>query len=290
MSVLVDASTRVLVLGITGHQGTIHTRGMKAFGTQVVAGTSMRKGVPEVEGVPVFESVQEATTATHPNAACLFVPAPFAKDALYEVVDAGIPLAVIITEHIPFHDMLEMLYYAKGKGTRIIGPNCPGLATPGGAKVGITPNIIFHPGDIGVVSRSGTLTYEIVNSLTENHLGQTTCIGLGGDPVPGTTFIDALELFEKDPATKGIVMVGEIGGVAEEEAAAYIASHVKKPVVAYIAGQSAPPGKRMGHAGAIITRGKGTAESKVQALSRAGVRVARFPYEIPGLVQQALKV
>ncbi len=289
MSVLVDASTRVLVLGITGHQGTIHTRGMKAFGTQVVAGTSMRSGVPEVEGVPVFASVEEAVEKTHPNAACLFVPAPYAKDALFEVADAGIPLAVIITEHIPFHDMLDMLYYAKEKGTRIIGPNCPGIATPGGAKVGILPNVIFHPGNVGVVSRSGTLTYEIVNSLSENKIGQTTCIGLGGDPVPGTTFLDALEKFEADPATKAIVMVGEIGGVAEEEAAAFITAHVRKPVVAYIAGQSAPPGKRMGHAGAIITRGKGTAESKVQALSKAGVRVARFPYEIPGLVEEALR-
>ncbi|MCL4325102.1 MAG: succinate--CoA ligase subunit alpha [Candidatus Thermoplasmatota archaeon] len=289
MSVFVDASTRVLVLGITGHQGTIHTRGMKAFGTQVVAGTSMRKGVPEVEGVPVFESVEDAVKATHPNTACLFVPAPFAKDALFEVADAGIPLAVIITEHIPFHDMLDMLYYASAKGTRILGPNCPGIATPGAAKVGILPNVIFKPGNVGVVSRSGTLTYEIVNNLTENGFGETTCIGLGGDPVPGTTFIDALAGFQKDPETHAIVMVGEIGGVAEEEAAEYIGKHVTKPVVSYVAGQSAPPGKRMGHAGAIITRGKGTAESKVQALSKAGVRVAKFPYEIPGLVRQALK-
>jgi succinyl-CoA synthetase alpha subunit len=289
MSVLVDRNTRVLVQGITGHQGTIHTRGMKAFGTQVVAGVVPGKGGSKVEEVPVFDTVQEAADATHPNAACIFVPAPFAKDALLETVDAGIPLAVMVTEHIPFHDMLTMLYYAKERGTRIIGPNCPGLATPGGAKIGILPNIIFRPGRVGVVSRSGTLTYEMVNGLTEAGIGQSTCIGLGGDPVPGTTFIDALEMFHNDPATDMVVMVGEIGGVAEEEAAEYIASSFGKPVVSYIAGRSAPPGKRMGHAGAIITRGRGTAESKVAALTKAGARVASFPYEIPGLVKQTLK-
>jgi succinyl-CoA synthetase alpha subunit len=292
MSVLVGPDTRVLVQGITGHQGTNHTRNMKQFGTEVVSGVTPGKGGSVVEGVPVFDSVEEATQATQPNAACLFVPAPFAKDALIETVDAGIPLAVIVTEHIPFHDMLSMLSYARAHGTRIIGPNCPGVATPGperGAKVGIIPNMIFRPGPVGVVSRSGTLTYEIVNGLTEAGLGESTCIGLGGDPVPGTTFVEALEMFREDPQTKAVVLVGEIGGPAEEEAAEYIARSFHKPVVAYIAGRSAPPGKRMGHAGAIISRGRGTAESKVEALTRAGARVARFPYEIPALVQEVLK-
>jgi succinyl-CoA synthetase alpha subunit len=289
MSVLVDANTRVMVQGITGHQGTIHTRGMKAFGTKVVAGVTPGKGGTEVEGVPVFDDVKKAVAATRPNATCIFVPAPYARDAFYEAVDAGIPLAVIITEHIPFHDMLKMLYYGRAQGTRIIGPNCPGLATPGGAKVGITPNVVFSPGRVGVVSRSGTLTYEMVNGLTEAGFGQSTCIGLGGDPVNGTTFVDALELFHKDPATDMVVMVGEIGGVAEEEAAAYIGKSFGKPVVSYIAGRSAPEGKRMGHAGAIIARGRGTAESKVQALTHAGAKVAKFPYEVPGLVRQAMK-
>jgi succinyl-CoA synthetase alpha subunit len=288
MSVLVGEEARVVVQGITGHQGTLHTRGMLAFGTQVVAGVTPGRGGGSVEGVPVFDAVEEAVQATRANASCIFVPAPFAKDALIEAVDAGIPLAVIITEHIPFHDMLEMLYYARAQGTRIIGPNCPGLASPGKAKVGILPNVIFRPGRLGVVSRSGTLTYEMVNSVSEAGFGQSTCIGLGGDPVNGTTFVEALELFQKDPGTDAIVMVGEIGGVAEEEAAEYIEARVTKPVVGYIAGRSAPPGKRMGHAGAIITRGRGTAESKVRALTRAGVRMARFPYEVPDRVREAV--
>jgi succinyl-CoA synthetase alpha subunit len=288
MSVLVDANTRVLVQGITGHQGTIHTIGMKAFGSKVVGGVTPGKGGSTVEGVPVFDSVQEAVDGTQPNAACIFVPAPYARDALYETVDAGIPLAVIITEHIPFHDMLSMLYYARSNGARIIGPNCPGIATPGGAKVGILPNSVFKQGKVGVISRSGTLTYEIVSNLSDAGIGQSTCIGLGGDPVPGTTFTDALELFAEDDKTSAVVMVGEIGGVAEEEAADYIKNKFDKPVVSYIAGLSAPPGKRMGHAGAIITRGRGTAASKVAALEGAGVRVAKFPYEIPRLVKDAL--
>ncbi len=288
MSVLVGEETRVVVQGITGHQGTLHTRGMLAFGTKVVAGVTPGRGGGTVEGVPVFDAVEDAVRATGANASCIFVPAPFAKDALFEAVDAGVPLAVIITEHIPFHDMLEMLYYARAQGTRIIGPNCPGLASPGKAKVGILPNVIFRPGRVGVVSRSGTLTYEMVNSVSEAGFGQSTCIGLGGDPVNGTTFVDALELFQKDAGTDAIVLVGEIGGVAEEEAAEFIEAKVTKPVVGYIAGRSAPPGKRMGHAGAIITRGRGTAESKVQALTKAGVRMARFPYEIPDRVREAV--
>jgi succinyl-CoA synthetase alpha subunit len=284
MTVLVDRDTRVVVQGITGHQGTVHTRQMKLFGSSVVAGVTPGKAGTEVEGVPVFQSVREAVAATGANASCIFVPAPGAKDALVEAVDAGIPLAVVVTEHIPFHDMLVMYHYARSKGARIIGPNCPGIASPGKAKVGIIPNVVFRPGRVGVISRSGTLTYEIVNGITEHGLGQSTCIGLGGDPVVGTSFVDALPLFEADPETDLIVMVGEIGGTAEEDAADYIRHHVTKPVVAYIAGRSAPPGKRMGHAGAIITRGRGTAATKVAALEAAGAKVARFPYEIPDLV------
>ncbi len=284
MTVLVDAATRVVVQGITGHQGTVHTRQMKLFGTAVVAGVTPGKGGTEVDGVPVFDAVREAVDTTQANAACIFVPAPYAKDALIESVDAGIRLAVVVTEHIPFHDMLVMYHYARSKGTRIIGPNCPGIASPGKAKVGIIPNVVFRPGRVGVISRSGTLTYEIVNGITEHGLGQSTCIGLGGDPVVGTSFVDALPLFQADPETDLLVMVGEIGGTAEEEAAEYIHGHVTKPVVAYIAGRSAPPGKRMGHAGAIITRGRGTAESKVAALEKAGAQVARFPYEVPEMV------
>ena len=288
MSVLIDRDTRVLVQGITGHQGTTHTRQMKAFGTQVVAGVTPGKGGSEVEGVPVFDSVREAVERTQANASCIFVPAPWAKDALIEAVDAGIRLCTVVTEHIPFHDMLVMYHYARGKGTRIIGPNCPGIAAPGKSKIGIIPNLVFRPGRVGVISRSGTLTYEIVNGIKEHGLGQSTCIGLGGDPVVGTSFVDALPLFEADPETDLLVMVGEIGGTAEEDGAEYIKHHFTKPVVAYIAGRSAPPGKRMGHAGAIITRGKGTAETKVAALEAAGARVARFPYEVPDLVAEVL--
>ncbi|HXW67655.1 MAG TPA: succinate--CoA ligase subunit alpha [Thermoplasmata archaeon] len=285
MTVLVDANTRVVVQGITGHQGTVHTRQMKLFGTAVVAGVTPGKAGAAVEGVPVFDSVADAVRETHANASCIFVPAPFAKDALLEAVDAGLRLAVIVTEHIPFHDMLVMYHYARARGARIIGPNCPGIAAPGASKVGIIPNVVFRPGRVGVISRSGTLTYEIVNGITEHGLGQSTCIGLGGDPVVGTSFVDALPLFQADPETDLIVMVGEIGGTAEEDAAEYLRHHVTKPVVAYIAGRSAPPGKRMGHAGAIISRGRGTAATKVAALEASGAHVARFPYEIPEIVQ-----
>ena len=284
MSVLVDRDTKVVVQGITGHQGTVHTRQMKAFGTAVVAGVTPGKAGTSVEETPVFDSVRAAVEKTGANASCIFVPAPFSKDALLESVDAGIRLAVIVTEHIPFHDMLVMYHYARSRGARIIGPNCPGIASPTGAKVGIIPNVVFRPGRVGVISRSGTLTYEIVNGIKEHGLGQSTCIGLGGDPVVGTSFVDALPLFEKDPDTDLLVLVGEIGGTAEEDAAEYIRHHFSKPVVAYIAGRSAPPGKRMGHAGAIISRGKGTAETKLAALQAAGAKVARFPYEIPDLV------
>ena len=288
MSVLVDRDTRVVVQGITGHQGTVHTRQMTAFGTRVVAGVTPGKAGATVEGIPVFDSVREAVERTGANAACIFVPAPWAKDALLEAVDAGVRLATVVTEHVPFHDMLVMYHYARSKGTRIIGPNCPGIASPGKAKVGIIPNVVFRPGRVGVISRSGTLTYEIVNGITEHGLGESTCIGLGGDPVVGTSFVDALPLFEADPDTDLVVLVGEIGGTAEEDAAELIRARISKPVVAYIAGRSAPPGKRMGHAGAIITRGRGTAASKVAALERAGATVARFPYEIPDLVARTL--
>ncbi|HZY91705.1 MAG TPA: succinate--CoA ligase subunit alpha [Thermoplasmata archaeon] len=289
MSVLIDKDTRVLIQGVTGHQGTVHLQQMRLFGTQVVAGVTPGKGGSDVEGVPVFDSVEEAVARTAPTASVIFVPAPYARDALFEAVDAGIGLSVIVTEHIPFHDMLAMYHYSRLHRARIIGPNCPGIAAPGKSKVGIIPNVVFHPGRIGVISRSGTLTYEIVNGIKDEGLGQSTCIGLGGDPVVGTSFTDALPLFESDPDTDLIVMVGEIGGTAEEEAAAYIGQHVKKPVVAYIAGRSAPPGKRMGHAGAIITRGRGTAESKVAALEAAGCAVASLPYEIPGMVSRLWK-
>jgi len=288
VTVFVDHETRVLVQGITGHQGTGHTRQMKEFGTNVVAGVTPGKGGSEVEGVKVYDSVEEAVTRTGADASCIFVPAPFAKDALLEAIDAGVKLCVIVTEHIPFHDMLTMYHYARMNDARIIGPNCPGVAAPGKAKIGIIPNVVFRPGRIGVVSRSGTLTYEIVNGIKERGLGQSTCVGLGGDPVVGTSFVDALPLFEEDPGTDALVLVGEIGGTAEEEAAEYVRAHFTKPVVAYVAGVSAPPGKRMGHAGAIIARGRGTAESKVRALEAAGARVATFPYEIPDLIVQAL--
>jgi succinyl-CoA synthetase alpha subunit len=262
---------------------------MTAFGTQVVAGVTPGKGGLTVEGVPVYNSVAQAVAETHANASVIFVPAPFARDAFLETADAGIALCVVVTEHIPFHDMLTMYHYGRLRGTRIIGPNCPGIGAPGKSKVGIIPNVVFHAGRVGVISRSGTLTYEIVNSLKEVGLGQSTCIGLGGDPVVGTSFVDALPWFENDPDTDLIVLVGEIGGTAEEEAADYIRHHVKKPVVAYVAGHSAPPGKRMGHAGAIIARGRGTADSKVAALRAAGATVARFPYEIPSLVRNRLE-
>jgi succinyl-CoA synthetase alpha subunit len=286
MSVLLSPETKVVVQGITGHQGTVHTRQMKAFGTAVVAGVTPGKAGTTVEGTPVFDSVRDAVAKTGANASCIFVPAPFAKDALLESVDAGIRLSVIVTEHIPFHDMLVMYHYARSRGARIIGPNCPGIASPGVSKVGIIPNVVFRPGRVGVISRSGTLTYEIVNGITEHGLGESTCIGLGGDPVVGTSFVDALPLFEKDPDTDLLVLVGEIGGTAEEDAAEYISHHFTKPVVAYIAGRSAPEGKRMGHAGAIIARGRGTAQTKLAALEAAGAKVARFPYEIPDLVAE----
>ncbi len=284
MAIWADENIRLLVQGITGHQGRFHTKAMMEFGTKIVAGVTPGKGGQEVHGVPVYDSVEEAMERK-PNASIVFVPAPFAKDAVIEALDAGIKLVVVITENIPFHDTMQFVHYAKYKGARVIGPNCPGIASPGKTKIGIFPNAIFKKGNIGVASRSGTLTYEIVNALSQAGFGQSTCVGLGGDPVIGSTFIDALKAFEEDKETDMIVLVGEIGGTAEEEAAEFIEENVSKPVYAYIAGRTAPPGKRMGHAGAIISGNKGTAESKIKAFEKAGVKVARFPHEIAELIK-----
>lgn len=284
MAVLLNASTRLLVQGITGHQGEFHTRAMLDYGTNVVAGVTPGKGSTEVHGVPVFDSVHEAVAATDANASIVFVPAPYAKDAAIEAIEASVRLLVIITERIPFHDAMDVVTYARGRGVTVIGPNCPGVISAGKAKGGIMPSHIFTPGPYGVISRSGTLTYEIVDAMTLAGLGQTTCIGIGGDPIIGTSMVEALKLFERDEETEGVVLVGEIGGTAEEEAAGYIRT-MNKPVWAYVAGQTAPPGKRMGHAGAIITRGQGTAESKVKAFLDAGAPLAKYPREIPELIR-----
>ncbi len=286
MAIIVDNKTKVLVQGITGHQGTFHTKEMLRFGTKVVAGVTPGKGGAEVHGVPVFNEVKEAVDETGANTSLVLVPARFAKDAIIEAIDAGIRTIVVITEHIPFHDTIEIVHYARYKEVTMVGPNCPGVASPGKAKVGIFPNHIFREGNIGVASRSGTLTYEIVDSLSREGFGQSTCVGLGGDPVTGLNFVEVLEMFERDEETRAIVMVGEIGGVAEEEAAEYIKDHISKPVFAFIAGRTAPPEKRMGHAGAIISRGRGTAKSKIEALRKAGVAVAEFPDEIAKLIKE----
>src|SRR2546426_6761699 len=283
MAVLLDASTKLIVQGITGHQGQFHTRAMLDYGTKVVGGVTPGKGGTSVEGVPVYDSCAEALRATKANASILFVPAPYAKDAAIEAVEAGIELLVMITERIPFHDCLDVMTYARSKGCRVIGPNCPGLISPGKAKAGIMPSHIFREGDVGVISRSGTLTYEIVNAITQAGFGQSTCLGIGGDPVIGTSMPEALELLSKDRQTGRNVVVGEIGGTTEEETAKR-ARRIRKPVFAYIAGRTAPPGKRMGHAGAIISRGMGTAESKIKAFEAAGVPVAAYPVEIATLL------
>ena len=286
MAVIVDNNTKVVVQGITGYQGSSHTVAMREFGTKVVAGVRPGKGGSEVNGVPVFNSVRDAVVQAGANTSRVFVPAPPCKDAAMEAIHAGIKTLVIITEHLPVHHAIHIVAVARANGIRLIGPNCPGVASPGKAKVGILPSMIFKPGNVGVVSKSGTLTYEIVNSMTEAGMGQSTCVGIGGDRVSGTDFVDVLGLFERDSETRKIVLVGEIGGTAEEEAAEYIEAHVKKPVVAYIAGRTAPPGKRMGHAGAIISRGRGTAESKIKSLEAAGVKVARFPTDVPVLIDK----
>ncbi|GJM39802.1 MAG: succinate--CoA ligase [ADP-forming] subunit alpha [Ardenticatenaceae bacterium] len=290
MSILVDKNTRLIVQGITGREGSFHTSQMIAYGTNVVGGVTPGKGgqwfSSDDKKVPVFDTVKEAVVATDGNASLIFVPARFAVDAIYEAADAGVDLIICLTEHIPVLDMIEVRAYLDTRSVRLIGPNCPGLLTPGEAKVGIIPGSIAMPGNVGVVSKSGTLTYEVIDALTKLGIGQSTCVGIGGDPIAGTNFIDVLALFEEDPATEQIVMIGEIGGNAEEQAAAYIAQHVTKPVTSFIAGRTAPPGKRMGHAGAIVEGKSGTAESKVEALRAAGVRVADNPDDIAKIVAE----
>jgi succinyl-CoA synthetase alpha subunit len=280
VSIFVGRDSRVLVQGITGRDGSFHARGMKEYGTKVVAGVTPGKGGQNVDGIPVFDSVEEAVARTKANVSVIYVPAPLAQDAIYEAADAEIPLVVCITEGVPVRDMIEVSSYLRGKSTRLIGPNCPGLITPGACKVGIMPGFIHAPGRIGLVSRSGTLTYEVVWQLTRAKMGQSTCIGIGGDPIVGTRFVDALAQFEADDGTDAIVLIGEIGGTDEEDAAALIEEHVTKPVVAFIAGQTAPPGKRMGHAGAVISGGSGTAEAKLAAMREAGITVVDAPHHI----------
>ena len=280
MSVLIDNNTKLLVQGITGSQGMLHTRGCRDYGTNVVSGVTPGKGGQDFEGVPIYNTVQDAVDATGANASMILVPPPFAADAIMEAADAGIPLIVAITEGVPVLDMVSAVSFVYQKGSRLIGPNCPGIITPGQIKIGIMPGSIHKTGQVGVVSRSGTLTYEAVGQLTRVGLGQSTCIGIGGDPVNGTNFIDCLKLFQEDPQTEAIVMIGEIGGDAEEQAAAYAKDNVSKPIVSFIAGQTAPPGRRMGHAGAIISGGHGTAAEKMNALEAAGIHVVETPAEI----------
>ncbi len=289
MSILVNRDTRVVVQGITGRDGSFHAREMKAYGTKVVAGVTPGKGGTKVDEIPVYDTVGEAVEAGGANTSVVYVPAAFAVDAIYEAADAGASLVVCITEGLPAMQMVRVKEYFRVHGRRLVGPNSPGVISPGKCKVGIMPAQIHRPGAIGVVSRSGTLTYEVVQSLTSAGLGQSTCLGIGGDPVIGTTFLDALALFEQDPETEAVVLIGEIGGTDEEEAASFIVESMSKPVVAFIAGQTAPPGKRMGHAGAIIAGGKGTAQEKIAAFQQAGISVAVTPSEIPSLIRKSLR-
>ncbi len=284
MSILVDNNTRLLIQGITGRNGTFHGQQMIEYGTKVVGGVTPGKGGSSHIGVPVFNTVREAMAEVVPNTSIIYVPAPFAADSIMEAADAGIPLIVCITEGIPVLDMVKVYEFVKDRGARLIGPNCPGLITPGEAKVGIMPGYIHKPGRVGLVSKSGTLTYEAVNALTQHGMGQSTAVGIGGDPIIGSSFVDILELFENDPGTDAVVMIGEIGGDAELRAADYIKAHMTKPVVAYIAGRTAPADRRMGHAGAIISGGDDTAAAKMAALEAAGARVAQSPAQIPSLL------
>lgn len=285
MAILADSSTKLIVQGITGREGRFHTKQMIDYGTQVMGGVTPGKGGEWVEGRPVFDTVRAAVEATGATASLIYVPAAFAADAILEANDAGIGLIVCITEGIPVQDMARVYQHIKMAGSRLIGPNCPGLLTPGQTKIGIMPGYIAKPGNVGVVSKSGTLTYEVVYALSEAGLGQTTCLGIGGDPILGTNFVDVLAMFEEDPETEKVVLIGEIGGRAEVDAAEFIKTHMTKPVVAFIAGKSAPPGTRMGHAGAIVEGGEGTAEEKIEALNDAGVRVAENPEQIPDLLK-----
>jgi succinyl-CoA synthetase alpha subunit len=289
MSILVNKNTRVLTQGITGATGQIHTRACKEYGTQMVGGVVPGKGGTNFEGIPIFDTVEQARKATGANATVIYVPPPFAADAILEAVAAGIELVICITEGVPVLDMIKVKRYVRASKSRLIGPNCPGVITPGECKIGIMPGYIHKPGDIGVVSRSGTLTYEAVYQLTQLGLGQSSCIGIGGDPIIGTNHTEALALFNEDPGTRAVIMIGEIGGTAEEEAAQYVKEHMKKPVVAFIAGQTAPKGRRMGHAGAIISGGRGTAADKIAALKAAGITVAMSPAELGVTMKSALQ-
>jgi len=289
VSILVNKQTKVVTQGITGATGQFHTRACRDYGSQMVAGVTPGKGGTDFEGIPIFDTVQQAVAATGADASVIYVPPPYAADAIMEAADAGVALVVCITEGIPVLDMVRTKRYLDSRPTRLVGPNCPGVITPGECKIGIMPGYIHKPGAIGVVSRSGTLTYEAVHQLTRLGLGQSTCVGIGGDPIIGTGFIDVLRLFNEDPRTEGVILIGEIGGSAEEAAADYVRAHMKKPVVAFIAGQTAPPGKRMGHAGAIIAGGRGTAADKIKAFESAGIRVAQSPAELGSTMAAALK-
>ncbi len=288
MSILVDSQTRVICQGITGSAGHFHTRGCLEYGTRMVGGVTPGKGGQRVEGLPVFDTVEQAVAETGADATMIFVPAPFTADAILEALDAGIRVIAAITEGVPALDMVRVMDALRAGQSRLIGPNCPGLITPGACKIGIMPGYIHQPGSVGIISRSGTLTYEAVWQTTLAGLGQSTCVGLGGDPIVGTSFIDLLELFQADPQTESILMIGEIGGTAEEAAAAYVQQHVTKPVAAFIAGRTAPPGKRMGHAGAIISGGRGTADEKIAALRDAGIEVAESPADMGQAVLRAM--
>jgi succinyl-CoA synthetase alpha subunit len=289
MSILVDEKTRVVVQGITGNEGLFHTRQMVEYGTKVVAGVTPGKGGQRIEGIPVFNTVMEAVKETSANASAIFVPPAFAADAILEAADAGVSIIVCLTEGIPTLDMVTVKKVLKEKGSKLIGPNTPGIISPGKCKIGVMAGYIHKPGKVGIISRSGTLTYEVVDQLTKKGIGQSTCVGIGGDQIIGLNYVDLLDLFEKDPQTKAVIMIGEIGGTAEEEAAQFIKKNVRKPVVAFIAGLTAPPGRRMGHAGAIIAGGKGTAKEKMEVLEKAGVKVVRNPALVGEEIEGILK-